>query len=121
MATKGNGKQQRPGGEQGASHTGGTGSQMPFTPQVRGLDGGLAKECPSTDGLTQRSYRSFRRKLELLERQCHQPFSDEEKTLMKTHGMKAVQVVSKLHRQLGHPSNEKLCKSFQKTPSSVTK
>lgn len=39
--------------------------------------------------------------------------TDEEKALMKTHGKKAVQVVSKLHRQLGHPSNDKLCRALK--------
>ena len=39
--------------------------------------------------------------------------AEEEKALMKTHGKKAVQVVNKLHRQLGHPSNEKLCKALK--------
>ena len=33
----------------------------------------------------------------------------EDKELMKTHGKKAYQIVSKLHRQLGYPSNDKLC------------
>lgn len=37
----------------------GTGSEMPFTPQVRGLDGGLAKACLSTDGLTQMYTEAF--------------------------------------------------------------
>eukprot|EP00913_Durusdinium_trenchii_P000385 g353.t1 len=39
--------------------------------------------------------------------------TDEEKALMKTHGKKAWQVVNKLHRQLGHPSNDKLCKALK--------
>ena len=48
--------------------------------------------------------------------------TEEEKALMKTHGRKAAQVVSKLHRQLGHPSNEKLCKALKdaKFPDEVT-
>ena len=72
MAGKGNGKQ-RPGerSDQDESPTRAYGAQMPFAPQVRGLDGGLAKACPSTERLSQRSYRSFRRRLELFERQCH--------------------------------------------------
>ena len=37
----------------------------------RGLDSGLSKACPSTDGLNQKNYRSFRRRVELFERQCH--------------------------------------------------
>ena len=46
-------------------------AQAPYAPQVRGLDSGLAKACPNMEGLTQKSYRSFRRRLELFERQCH--------------------------------------------------
>ena len=37
----------------------------------KGLDSGLSKACPSTDGLSQKTYRSFRRRVELFERQCH--------------------------------------------------
>ena len=70
MAGKGNGKPHRGGGEHDGSPTG-SGAQLPFSPPVRGLDGGLAKACPSTEALTQRSCRSFRRRLELFERQCH--------------------------------------------------
>ena len=48
--------------------------QLPFTPSPssKGLDSGLAKACPSTsaDGLTQKNYRSYRRRLELFEKQC---------------------------------------------------
>ena len=46
--------------------------QLPFTPSPssKGLDSGLAKACPSADGLTQKTYRSYRRRLELFEKQC---------------------------------------------------
>ena len=45
---------------------------IPFSSasQSKGLDSGLAKACPSTDNLNQKSYRSFRRRLELFQRQC---------------------------------------------------
>ena len=51
------------------------GLQIPGVPfssssQSKGLDSGLAKACPSTDNLNQKSYRSFRRRLELFQRQC---------------------------------------------------
>ena len=46
-------------------------AQAPFAPQVRSLDGGLAKACPNMEGLTQKTYWSFHRRLELFERQCH--------------------------------------------------
>ena len=36
----------------------------------RGLDSGLAKAAPSAVGLTQTTYRSFRRRLDLFSRQC---------------------------------------------------
>ena len=36
----------------------------------RGLDSGLAKAAPSAVGLSQKTYRSFRRRLELFSRQC---------------------------------------------------
>jgi len=36
----------------------------------RGLDSGLAKAAPSALGLTQSTYRSFRRRLDLFSRQC---------------------------------------------------
>ena len=36
----------------------------------RGLDSGLAKAAPSAAGLTQSTYRSFRRRLDLFSRQC---------------------------------------------------
>ena len=36
----------------------------------RGLDSGLAKAAPSAVGLSQKTYRSFRRRLELFGRQC---------------------------------------------------
>eukprot|EP00913_Durusdinium_trenchii_P002397 g2213.t1 len=47
--------------------------------------------------------------------------SPEDKELMRTHGKKAYQIVSKLHRQLGHPSNDKLCRALHdaKFPSEV--
>ena len=45
--------------------------QLPYTPQRRGgLDSGLAKACPTSEGLTQKTYRSYRRRLELFQRQC---------------------------------------------------
>ena len=37
----------------------------------KGLDSGLSKACPDTDKLNQKNYRSFRRRVELFERQCH--------------------------------------------------
>ena len=55
----------------GGNEPRGAQAQAPFAPQVRGLDGGLAKACPNMEGLTQKTYRSFRRRLELFERQCH--------------------------------------------------
>ena len=36
----------------------------------RGLDAGLAKAAPSAQGLTQKTYRSYRRRLDLFSRQC---------------------------------------------------
>ena len=36
----------------------------------RGLDSGLAKAAPSAQGLSQKTYRSFRRRLDLFSRQC---------------------------------------------------
>ena len=36
----------------------------------RGLDSGLAKAAPSAQGLTQKTYRSYRRRLDLFSRQC---------------------------------------------------
>eukprot|EP00435_Cladocopium_sp_Y103_P057283 s447_g19.t1 len=36
----------------------------------RGLDSGLAKAAPSAQGLNQKTYRSFRRRLDLFSRQC---------------------------------------------------
>ena len=36
-----------------------------------GLDSGLAKSAPQADGLTQKSYRSYRRRLVLFSMQCH--------------------------------------------------
>ena len=36
-----------------------------------GLDSGLAKSAPHADGLTQKTYRSYRRRLVLLSMQCH--------------------------------------------------
>ena len=38
---------------------------------LKGLDSGLSKACPPTEGLSQKNYRSFRRRVELFERQCH--------------------------------------------------
>lgn len=39
--------------------------------QRNGLDGGLAKSAPRAEGLTQKSYRSYRRRLVLFSMQCH--------------------------------------------------
>ena len=39
-------------------------------PPYRGLGSGLAKAAPSSDGLSQKTYRSFRRRLELFQMQC---------------------------------------------------
>ena len=36
----------------------------------RGLDSGLAKAAPSAQGLTQKTYRAYRRRLDLFSRQC---------------------------------------------------
>ena len=36
----------------------------------RGLDSGLAKTAPRAEGLTQKSYRSYRRRLMLFSKQC---------------------------------------------------
>ena len=36
----------------------------------RGLDSGLAKAAPSAEKLTQKSYRSYRRRLKLFAKQC---------------------------------------------------
>ena len=36
-----------------------------------GLDSGLAKSASQADGLTQKSYRSYRRRLVLFSMQCH--------------------------------------------------
>ena len=36
----------------------------------RGLDSGLAKAAPSADGLSQKTYRSYRRRLQLYAKQC---------------------------------------------------
>ena len=47
------------------------GRQLPYTPhQSRGLDSGLAKACPSSENLNQKTYRSYRRRLELFKKQC---------------------------------------------------
>ena len=46
------------------------GRQLPYTPhQSRGLDSGLAKACPSSENLNQKTYRSYRRRLELFKKQ----------------------------------------------------
>ena len=50
--------------------TGDEALQLPHVPQRSGLDSGLAKACPSSEGLSQKTYRSFRRRLELFQRQC---------------------------------------------------
>ena len=52
---------------EGTSPTAGNGAAAPY----RGLDSGLAKAAPSTDGLSQKTYRSYRRRLELYMKQCH--------------------------------------------------
>ena len=44
--------------------------QMPLVPAYRGLDSGLAKAAPSPEGLPQKNYRSFRRRLEVFKMQC---------------------------------------------------
>ena len=36
----------------------------------RGLDSGLAKSAPIAEGLNQKSYRSYRRRLQLFAKQC---------------------------------------------------
>ena len=38
--------------------------------QNRGLDAGLARSCPDSAGLSQVSYRSFRRRIDVFERCC---------------------------------------------------
>lgn len=48
-----------------AANGGGKGS----APQPRGLGSGLAKACPKADGLTQKTYRSYRRRLSLFAKQ----------------------------------------------------
>ena len=47
-------------------------------PAYRGLDSGLAKAAPSADGLSQKNYRSFRRRLELFSLQCRRRSKDAE-------------------------------------------
>ena len=39
--------------------------------------------------------------------------SQSDKEMMKTHGKKALQIVNKLHKQLGHPGNDKLVKALK--------
>ena len=39
--------------------------------------------------------------------------SNENKTLMKSHGKQALQVVAKLHRQLGHPGAERFLRALK--------
>ena len=51
----------------GAPLQAGQGGQQEWS---RGLDSGLAKAAPSAVGLTQTTYRSFRRRLDLFGRQC---------------------------------------------------
>eukprot|EP00913_Durusdinium_trenchii_P027995 g26246.t1 len=50
-------------------------------------------------------------------------FNEGDKELMRTHGKKALQIVNKLHRQLGHPGNEKLVKALKdaKFPDEATR
>ena len=40
------------------------------TGAYRGLDSGLAKAAPSAEGLNQKSYWSYRRRLQLFSKQC---------------------------------------------------
>ena len=44
---------------------------MSMTPAYRGLDNGLAKAAPSPEGLNQKNYRNFRRRMELFKMQCN--------------------------------------------------
>ena len=44
----------------------------------RGLDSGLAKAAPKAEGLTQKGYRSYRRRLELFAMQCKRRGRDAE-------------------------------------------
>ena len=62
-AGRGNGQQQQQPTANGGDATEAAGFQ-------RGLDSGLAKAAPSAVGLSQKTYRSFRRRLELFGRQC---------------------------------------------------
>ena len=61
---KGNGGGQQP--EQQAAN----GAEEAVGGFQRGLDSGLAKSAPSAVGLSQKTYRSYRRRLELFGRQC---------------------------------------------------
>ena len=45
-------------------------SSSPEVSFYRGLDSGLAKAAPIADGLTQKTYRSYRRRLQLYAKQC---------------------------------------------------
>ena len=68
------------GGGKGGNNNGGGGSQASTAngaangetaaPNNRGLDSGLAKSAPSAVGLNQRTYRAYRRRLDLFSRQC---------------------------------------------------
>ena len=60
------------------SGEGGKGSNGPTSPMAgtmqaggRGLDSGLAKTAPVGENLTQKTYRSYRRRLVLVSKQCH--------------------------------------------------
>ena len=60
------------------SGEGGKGSNGPTSPSAgmmqaggRGLDSGLAKTAPVGENLTQKTYRSYRRRLVLFSKQCH--------------------------------------------------
>ena len=65
MAANGSGgKGGKGGGAQPADETGGSWGTG------RGLDSGLAKAAPSAEKLTQKSYRSYRRRLTLFSKQC---------------------------------------------------
>ena len=44
--------------------------QIPLVPAYRALDSGLAKAAPSPEGLSQKNYKNFRRRLELFKMQC---------------------------------------------------
>ena len=69
------------GGGKGGNNNGGGGSQASTAngaangetaaPNNRGLDSGLAKSAPSAVGLNQRTYRAYRRRLDLFSPSVH--------------------------------------------------